>query len=530
MRKLFTFIMLLVCLSQASAYEPFIREDRVWEYITLSRYYGCEDIIHLMRFDGSVEVNGKLYHRFVNYSSTYYPQGIEYSEGIKSIENCSPSYYREEGERVYVLTQNGYPAWSELDAVVEDSSFGEGLIFDFGLSQGEVTSDMIFSEGGELYTVTLPDVTVGGESCRSYTFCNPYPFEDWEEDLSVGNIPCYFIEGVGLCEDGILPDVPLDLLIGLRYSFLGRLYSEEGEILWEDSRYPRQKQNAVIYEDRIWEYTGGTTGTHRNLTIKVKFEGTEQIAGHEYSRLCLLSSIEWNRYDNEVVDYRDYTAEDSEPKVIGYVREEDDKVYTRIDDNEYLVFDLASPGVPVLCTIRWKIDYFPHEPEDAAMFVLSTPRGEWNGEEGKYGLWKTYMVDKAYFEYVWDDTVRQDDFFEPYYYDPAPMFVVGVGPCGMSEGGGTVLGFEPDTYDTGGGIGYSLNNVYDLEGNIIFEGSNKDIPVVGVSAPVAETDAIKIVYDLTGREVARGENATDGLTPGIYIVRKGNIATKTVIK
>ena len=523
MKKIFTLILLASGIAQASAYEPFIREDRAWEYITESGVYGGWTTTRLMHFDGTVEVNGKLYHSFVNYSSTHYPQGMEYPETAEPEENCSPSYYREEGERVYVLTKNGWPFQAELDPVVEDDSFGEGLIFDFTLTQGQATSDMVFSEGGELYTVALPDVTVGDEPCRSYTFHQSYGDND---DPLIGNIPCYFTEGLGLCEYGILPYVPMDLPTGTVYSFLGRLYSDVGDILWQDSHYPKEKQNAVIYEDRIWEYTCGTTGTHRNLAIKVKFEGTETIEGREYARLCLLSSLEWQRYNNEITEYRDYTAEGSEPKVIGYAREEDDKVYTWAKDKEYLAFDLASPGVAVPCIPRWRIN----DIMEKAVFVLSTPKAVWNGEEGEYGLWKTYMVDKAYFEEVWDDTVRQYDFFEPFDYDPAPMFVVGVGPCGMSAGGGTVLGFEPATFDTGGGIGYWLNNVYDLEGNVIFEGNNDDIPMVGVSASIADYNGIMIVYDLTGCEVSRGENATDGLTPGIYIVRKGNIATKTVIK
>ncbi len=528
MKKIFALILLAAGIAQASAYEPFIREDRVWEYITCSEIYGGWMTARQMRFDGTVEVNGKVYHNFVNYTSTRYPQGLQYPESAELTENYSTSYYREEGERVYVLTKDGWPVQAKLDPVVENDSFGEGLIFDFTLTQGEVTSDMVFSDGSKLYTVSLPDVMVGTEPCRSYTFYQA-PYGDTEEKPSMGNIPCYFTEGLGLCGDGILPYVPTDVPTAGSYSFLGRLYSDVGDILWQDKCYPEEKQNAVIYEDRIWEYTCGTTGTFRNLTIRVKFDGTETIGGQEYACLCLLSSVEWTRHDKEIVEYRDYTEEGSQPTVIGYVREENDKVYTWCNNREHLTFDLASPAVPIQCAIRWKIEYIPEE-SNKAIFVLSTPRGVWNGQDDKYGLWKTYMVDKAYFEYVYDDTVEQYSFFDTNYYNPAPMFVVGVGPCGMSGGGGTVLGFEPHTYDNGAGIGYWLNNVYDLDGNIIFEGINDYIPMVGVTTPVADSDAMKIVYDLAGREVARGEKATEGLTPGIYMVRKGNTTTKTLIR
>ena len=49
-------------------------------------------------------------------------------------------------------------------------------------------------------------------------------------------------------------------------------------------------------------------------------------------------------------------------------------------------------------------------------------------------------------------------------------------------------------------------------------------------SPVYASDNTSIVYDLTGRVVSCGENATEGLTPGIYVVRKDNSTSKTVIR
>ena len=285
----------------------------------------------------------------------------------------------------------------------------------------------------------------------------------------------------------------------------------------------QEKENLVVYEDRVWEYTCRTTGTFRSRTIRAKFEGTEIIEGKEYARFCILSSVEWRPWDSEIVEYRDYSSESIGNRTLGYVREEDGKVYTYCDrdmpEGEYLIFDVDSPGVPVECVLRWKISrrMMPGE--------MTLSEGESLTNSGR--VWECYRVERACMVEYFGDTVDYLEFADP----GELMFVRGVGPSAMPHGGGgTVLGFEPLHFDTGGGNGYSLNNVYDLEGNIIFEGSNDEIPSVGVSAPVADCDDIEIVYDLTGREVSRGENATDGLTPGIYIVRKGNITTKTVIK
>ena len=240
------------------------------------------------------------------------------------------------------------------------------------------------------------------------------------------------------------------------------------------------------------------------------------LEGKEYACFCILSSVEWQPLDSEIVEYRDYSSESIGNRTLGYVREEDGKVYTYCDrdmpEGEYLIFDVDSPGVPVECVLRWKISrrMMPGE--------MTLSEGESLTNSGR--VWECYKVEKGCMDMEYLEFVGPDKL----------MFVRGVGPSAMPHGGGgTVLGFEPLHFDMGGGNGYSLNNVYDLEGNIIFEGSNDEIPSVGVSAPVADCDDIKIVYDLTGREVSRGENATDGLTPGIYVVRKGNRSSKIVI-
>ncbi len=288
--------------------------------------------------------------------------------------------------------------------------------------------------------------------------------------------------------------------------------------------WAQERQNLVVYEDRVWEYTCGTTGNHRFRTIKARFEGTAVIEDKEYARFCILSSVEYQRWDLEIVESHDYSSESIERRTLGYVREEDGKVYSYVGEEEHLMFDITSPGSLVDCGMRWKIGIYAWDEVEPAKIELSEAQSLTNSGR----VWQAYMVDKADIEYP-DDPFGPYECFDTYYYDPAPMFVVGVGPYGLSEGGGTVLGFEPIIWDTGGGIGNWLNYVYDLEGNVIFEGTNQMTPIVGVSTPVADSDAMKIVYDLTGREVARGEKATDGLTPGIYMVRQGNTITKTLI-
>lgn len=64
MKKIIILIALFVSLA-AQAYEPLIREDRIWEYHRLT--YGIQPYSHHLdkfKFDGTEEKYGKTYHKF----------------------------------------------------------------------------------------------------------------------------------------------------------------------------------------------------------------------------------------------------------------------------------------------------------------------------------------------------------------------------------------------------------------------------------------------------------------------------------
>ena len=63
MKKIILLALLVVSLA-AQAYEPMIREDRVWEYyFIVSRWGTCTNYLYTLQFDGTQEVNGKTYHQ-----------------------------------------------------------------------------------------------------------------------------------------------------------------------------------------------------------------------------------------------------------------------------------------------------------------------------------------------------------------------------------------------------------------------------------------------------------------------------------
>ncbi|MBO5028895.1 MAG: hypothetical protein J6C59_04705, partial [Muribaculaceae bacterium] len=63
MNKLILIFLVFVSLT-AQAYEPLIREDRVWEYYSYDDFWGT--ITHSLsqyQFDGKQVINGKTYHQ-----------------------------------------------------------------------------------------------------------------------------------------------------------------------------------------------------------------------------------------------------------------------------------------------------------------------------------------------------------------------------------------------------------------------------------------------------------------------------------
>ena len=63
MKKLLLLVSLIISLA-AQAYEPLIREDRVWEYISSDQHWTMHShTLSTFQFDGTQEVNGKTYHQ-----------------------------------------------------------------------------------------------------------------------------------------------------------------------------------------------------------------------------------------------------------------------------------------------------------------------------------------------------------------------------------------------------------------------------------------------------------------------------------
>ncbi|MDE5878148.1 MAG: T9SS type A sorting domain-containing protein, partial [Muribaculaceae bacterium] len=268
---------------------------------------------------------------------------------------------------------------------------------------------------------------------------------------------------------------------------------------------------------RIWEYIYTHNYSHGHL-VRFRFEGTEVISGKEYHLLKPVLQIDYTDDGN----YSNPHEVEPTDWPVAYLREEDGKVYRifpegmniesteeeRTEYGEMLIMDFTlQEGDSIRILDRW----YPGEEYRNSVFVAGETGLQTVGGELCRSVKCAALGEWINGEFI---SLEQDG-----------SIVEGIGPTAACAGtlaaltGNYAMNTPPP----------HLNNVYDLEGNVIFAGLNQTGMLSGLSVVYA-SDNTSVVYDLTGREVARGENATDGLIPGIYIVRKGNTISKTMIK
>lgn len=211
--------------------EGMICQDRVWEYVRTTYSYDGTSTLYQMKFDGTVEVNGHIYHRFVNFSGAKYDDGMQ-GEGIPLEESDlrPASYYREEGDITYILMQGDSPAVGDIDPQLD---YSETVMMDFSLPEGSVFPDDLYKMWYDSLTLHVhymdsDDDDVTGTERRYFEL---YEIADGE---NIYYKPI-FGEGIGLTT-GILPYIELEWTTGMWESFL--LSVKQGdEFIYKDRWY-----------------------------------------------------------------------------------------------------------------------------------------------------------------------------------------------------------------------------------------------------------------------------------------------------
>lgn len=156
------------------AYQPFIVEGRVWEYVHVVNANSCLTTVS-KTFDGEVEFGGRQYSKFVTFRKSNYPDDrlsgtVVDDTGSVSSKSC---YMREEGERVFILVDQYGEVVYDMDFTSpEASDVREAVIMDFALDNGgEFPSDSFYNteymkEG--LFKVDLDPVVYFDRSYEKY--------------------------------------------------------------------------------------------------------------------------------------------------------------------------------------------------------------------------------------------------------------------------------------------------------------------------------------------------------------------------
>lgn len=239
--KIFIITVLLISAFQVMAqhaYNPLIRYDRVWESTTTVDSHDYS--VKYMRFDGTEEVNGKIYHRIISCQKNIF----RYNEATKQFnitdvndDICElEGYLREEGGKVYTLSQGQYSdnRWCGILYPYEFPNDGdiisEFLLYDFTCEKGEWYEAISnFTRSAELVNFTPVSkevVDIDGEQCFHIgvgTFINDQGFSNYE-----------IIEGIGPVNWGSLHynewNIPSKIW---EYNYFNRVFDTSGRVIYE---------------------------------------------------------------------------------------------------------------------------------------------------------------------------------------------------------------------------------------------------------------------------------------------------------
>lgn len=186
----------------AQAYEPLIREDRIWEY----DIDGSD--IWKFKFDGTERINDKTYHKLVYWSA----------KQEQSIVSQTVAYMRESGNEVYLLLQQENLEIDQIGTFPVPKN-QEICLYRFGM-YGEnktvfenipVNTDYwnLFNLEAELSTLNLPVfckvLTHNGKNWNAKLYHKGERNYDWFDGFSGNdNSQLTIIEGIGNVGRGFL--------------------------------------------------------------------------------------------------------------------------------------------------------------------------------------------------------------------------------------------------------------------------------------------------------------------------------------
>ena len=208
--------------TSAEEYKSMIRYDRVWEcYSTLDgqdyNTYKC------MRFDGTEEINGNIYHRLVTFKKRVMDYDSETGPIVKQVVDCleHEGYLREEHGKVYTLIEEKeepytdgwgtYRGWLYFPASSDSGSnkgYSEYLLYDFNMEENGIYEGISFVNGGawsnRFAVVNVSYVEIDGEECKMMYVCSEDQLEYHDTYATPYSSYQAIVEGIGAVGEGCL--------------------------------------------------------------------------------------------------------------------------------------------------------------------------------------------------------------------------------------------------------------------------------------------------------------------------------------
>ena len=293
-------------------YAPLVEDGKVWNYFENWGWKVIEDDYARIAMSGQEEINGKIYTK-----CWFYYGHCEFSE-----ENAMLlCYMREEDKRVYMLPAIDYsrcPAFF-MGYVSDMEEAQEYLLYDFNLSAGDSYHEFPYYEDDWLnHTIeSVEFIEVDGKLRKKYVLSNSH------------NV----IEGIGIIGDfsGYVcspnPVLPTCSYSTPRLSHISTLDGETTLVyfggdpcLISEDEY-QYEYVPVVRENVVWGYYSNTNATEGGKTTYIRFDGEEVINGKTYLK-CYRSD--------------DCSFDENKSELLGYMREEDKRVYTIVPQGDVL--------------------------------------------------------------------------------------------------------------------------------------------------------------------------------------------------
>lgn len=494
----------------------------------------------------------KVWHYYARHSAGSFgePQG----ETIGPILYFSTDYEVINGKNYFALMREKTPSSDAdtllrmrqeegkviflVDGRIKDNIFAydkdleigdEILVFDFDAKTGDIYRGLVAGDMGSLELTDLKIESVdtiekyGQRLIRQNISCPEHPFR--------GEIPV--VEGIGTGINLFFLPLLGDAITGsptygqhIDY-VLREVTDKSGNAVFRQKDFTDGEDQSYlpfIREDRVWEYF---TTDHDYMSYghcrlyRWQFIGKEEFEGKNYHRLMQTGQTLWTDHHDNDGTYSDY-AEDTSRSLVALMREKSGKVYVRLKDGNN---DELQPN---FTEERLLYDFGLH-PGDTLSFPWY-PDG--------YISRQTFVADTIDIEYSFEAS-RILNFVpieEESAYAPAFAYSNTAGNLGLGDMVFINLGpfLSCDCGHT------ALNNVYDLNGNILYKGENNKAPdtddikdiesdagmliyAEGVVRAEGEGRMTLEVFSADGAKIGQAEGygsitvSASGLVPGIYI-------------